>query len=85
MFNKSNDGETLRLRLQSFPLGSQAWRARSVRYRAKACVTSLKRKFRTDITESTVNGVCEAILGGSRTYYKCSKCQIWLCIEGNCW
>jgi hypothetical protein len=39
MFNKSNDGETLRLRLQSFPLGLQAWRARSVRYRAKACVT----------------------------------------------
>jgi hypothetical protein len=41
MFNESNDGETLRLRLQSFPLGSQAWRARSVRYRAKACVTPM--------------------------------------------
>jgi hypothetical protein len=39
MFNKLNDRETLRLRLQSFLLGSQAWRARSVRYRAKACVT----------------------------------------------
>jgi hypothetical protein len=39
MFNESNDGETLSLRLQSFPFSSQAWRARSVRYHAKACVT----------------------------------------------
>jgi len=46
---------------------------------------STKRKFGTDITESTINGASEAILGGSRTHYMCSKCQIWLCIEGSCW
>jgi hypothetical protein len=39
MFNKSNDRETLSLRLQSFLLDLQAWRARSVRYCAKTCVT----------------------------------------------
>ena len=44
-----------------------------------------KRKFGTDITEETINGVSEAILGGSRTHYECSKCQVWLCIEGACW
>jgi hypothetical protein len=44
-----------------------------------------KRKFGTDITSATLNGVSEAILGGSRGYYKCSKCQVWLCIEGTCW
>jgi hypothetical protein len=26
-----------------------------------------------------------AILGGSCTHYKCSKCLVWLCIEGPCW
>ena len=46
---------------------------------------SSKRKFGTDITESAVNGASEAILGGSFTHYKCSKCQIWLCIKGDCW
>jgi Transposase IS4 len=46
---------------------------------------SSKRKFGTDITESTINGASKAILGGSRTYYKCSECQIWLCIKGSCW
>jgi Transposase IS4 len=46
---------------------------------------SSKRKFGTDIAESTINGASEAILGGSRTRYKCSKCQIWLCIQGSCW
>jgi hypothetical protein len=46
---------------------------------------SVKRKFGTDITESTINGVIEAILGGSLTHFKCSKCQIWLCIQGSCW
>jgi hypothetical protein len=40
-----------------------------------------KRKFGTDI----VNGVGAAILGGSSIHYKCSKCQVWLCIEGPCW
>ena len=44
-----------------------------------------KYKFGTDITESAVNGVNEGISGGSKTYFKCSKCQIWLCIEGSCW
>jgi Transposase IS4 len=44
-----------------------------------------KRKFGTDITESTVNGTSEAVFGGSRTHYKCSECQNWLCIEGQCW
>jgi hypothetical protein len=44
-----------------------------------------KRKFETDITETATNGASEAILGGSRTHYKCSKCQTWLCIEGHCW
>jgi hypothetical protein len=44
-----------------------------------------KRKFGTDITEPTVNGASEAILGGSRTHNACSKCQVSLCIEGPCW
>ena len=44
-----------------------------------------KRKFGTNITETAVNGANEAISGGSRTFFKCSKCQIWLCIEGSCW
>ena len=44
-----------------------------------------KRKFGTDITERTGNGISEAIKGGSRTRFKCSKCQIWLCREGACW
>jgi hypothetical protein len=43
-----------------------------------------KRKFGTDIT-ATVNGTNEAILGGSRTHFECSKCQVWLCIQGSCW
>jgi hypothetical protein len=46
---------------------------------------ALKRKFGTDITESTGNGASAAILGGSRTHYRCSKCLVWLCIEGPCW
>jgi hypothetical protein len=46
---------------------------------------SVKRKFGTDTTKSTINGVSEAILGGSLTHFKCSKCQIWLCIQGSCW
>jgi hypothetical protein len=44
-----------------------------------------KRKFGTDMTESTVNGVSTALLGGSRTHSKCSKCHVWLCVEGPCW
>jgi len=44
-----------------------------------------KRKFGADITESAVNGASSAILGGSKSHYECSKCQIWLCIEGDCW
>jgi hypothetical protein len=44
-----------------------------------------KRKFGTDMTESTINSAGAAILGGSKTHHKCSKCQIWLCIEGPCW
>jgi Transposase IS4 len=44
-----------------------------------------KRKFGTDITESTVNDVSNNISGGSKTHYECSRCQIWLCIEGSCW
>jgi hypothetical protein len=46
---------------------------------------SSKRKFGTDITESTVNSASEAILSRLRTQYKCSKYQVWLCIEGDCW
>ena len=44
-----------------------------------------KRPFGTDITHGVNNGISAAILGGSRTHYECSKCQIWLCIEGECW
>jgi hypothetical protein len=44
-----------------------------------------KRKFGTNITEAATNDASEAILRGSRTRYKCSKCQIWLCREGQCW
>jgi len=44
-----------------------------------------KRKFGTDITESTVNAASAAISGGSRTHYRCSKCLVWLCVEGPCW
>jgi Transposase IS4 len=40
-----------------------------------------KRKFGKDI----VNGASDAILGGSIGHYKCSKCQVWLCVEGPCW
>jgi Transposase IS4 len=40
-----------------------------------------KRKFGTDM----VNGVSATILYGSCTHYKCSKCLVWLCIEGPCW
>jgi len=46
---------------------------------------ALKRKFGDDITQNTVNGASEAILGGSRTRTKCSKCQVWLCVKGDCW
>jgi hypothetical protein len=44
-----------------------------------------KRKFGTDITEAATNGANEAVPRGSKTYFKCSKCQVWLCIEGSCW
>jgi hypothetical protein len=44
-----------------------------------------KRKVGTDITEQTVNGINETILGGSKTHFECSKCQIWLCGQGGCW
>jgi hypothetical protein len=44
-----------------------------------------KRKFGADITQNAVNGASESILGGSRGHSKCSKCQIWLCVEGDCW
>jgi Transposase IS4 len=43
-----------------------------------------KRKFGDDITANAANGANEAILGGSRGHSKCSKCQIWLCVEGPC-
>ena len=43
-----------------------------------------KRKFGTDIVNSA-DGASAAILGGSCTHYLCSKCQVWLCIEGPCW
>jgi hypothetical protein len=33
-----------------------------------------KRKFGTNITKLIKNGASETILGGFRTYYKCSKC-----------
>jgi hypothetical protein len=46
---------------------------------------SCKRDFGIDITKSSQNGASDAILGGSFTHYQCSKCQIWLCIEGECW
>ena len=46
---------------------------------------SIKRKFGIDITESTINDVSDAILGGSLTHFKCGKCQIWICIQGSCW
>jgi len=48
-------------------------------------LNSAKRKFGTDITEPAVNGVNEAIFGGSKTHSKCSECHIWLCVEGPCW
>jgi Transposase IS4 len=35
----------------------------------------VKRKFGTDITESTINGANKAILVGSLTHFKCSKCR----------
>jgi hypothetical protein len=38
---------------------------------------ALKRKFGDDITQNTVNGASEAILGGSRTRTKC--------VKGDCW
>jgi Transposase IS4 len=44
-----------------------------------------KRKFGTDITESAINGASAAISRGSRTRYGCSKCRVWLCVEGSCW
>jgi Transposase IS4 len=44
-----------------------------------------KRAFGEDITSRVNNGASEAILGGSFTHLKCSKCQIFLCIEGTCW
>jgi Transposase IS4 len=43
-----------------------------------------KRKFGTDIVNSA-SGASAAILGGTIGHYKCSKCQIWLCVEGPCW
>jgi Transposase IS4 len=46
---------------------------------------SSKRKFGTDITETAVNSANGAILGGSKTQFQCSKCEIWLCIQGTCW
>ena len=47
--------------------------------------SSKKRAFGEDITLRVNNGVDETILGGSRTRMKCSKCQIHLCNEGECW
>ena len=44
-----------------------------------------KRAFGTDTTRSANNGISTAILGGSYTHYECSKCQVWLCTEGECW
>jgi Transposase IS4 len=44
-----------------------------------------KRAFGADITSTVNNGASEAILGGSTTHMKCGKCQIFLCIEGECW
>ena len=44
-----------------------------------------KRKFGIDITTRVNNGISGTILGGSVTHSKCSKCQIFLCIEGECW
>ena len=44
-----------------------------------------KRTFGTDIICSVNNGISTAILGGSRVHSQCSKCQIWLCTEGECW
>ena len=46
---------------------------------------SNKRKFGTDVTELAINSVNEPILEGSLSHYRCSKCQIWLCIQGDCW
>jgi hypothetical protein len=43
-----------------------------------------KRKFGTDIVNGA-NGASAAILSGTIGHYKCSKCQIWLCVEGPCW
>jgi hypothetical protein len=45
--------------------------------------SSFKRKFGTDITESTVNGASEAILGGSRIYYKCRSGYVFKEAAGN--
>jgi hypothetical protein len=44
-----------------------------------------ERAFGTDITARFNNGICKTILGGSFTHFKCSKCQIYLCVQGNCW
>jgi hypothetical protein len=55
---------------KSHPLGCQRKRA-------------LKRKFETNIVNSA-DGRSAAILGGSYTYYKCSKCRVWLYVEGPC-
>ena len=50
------------------------------------CKRSFKKhKFEMNITALTVNGISETISGGSCIHYECSKCQIWLCIEGECW
>ena len=46
---------------------------------------SNKRKFETDITELAINDINKTILGGSLFHYRCNKCQIWLCIQGDCW
>jgi hypothetical protein len=46
---------------------------------------SKKRAFGVDITMAFNNGIDETILGGSMTRMECSKCQIRLCNEGDCW
>ncbi len=44
-----------------------------------------KRAFGTDSTQSVNNGISTTILGGSKTQFECSKCQVWLCMGGECW
>ena len=41
--------------------------------------------FGEDVTLRVNNGISDTILGGTITRLKCSKCQIFLCVEGGCW